>query len=798
VANKIGDFMLKNYLKTAIRNLVRYKTNSIINIIGLAIGLTCSILIFLFIKYELSYDDYHANADNIHRIVMEQPGNLYNGTIWWYVSPFIMAPTMKDEIPEVLHAARILQEEKVITHNQNKFIESKFFYADPEFLNIFTFPLLQGEKALVLEAPFSIVLTKEMSYKYFDDENPIGKTLLLNDGHDYQITGVLDNVPKNSHFTFDFLASISSLYTLRSHYDNWLTDWFDNPFNTFVLLRDDFSSQQFDERLKKYSFVGYGENVYDFHSQPITNIHLHGKCNLELETNKDIKIIYIFASIAIFILIIASTNFINLLTARLSTRTMEVGVRKVLGAKRKQLIVQFLGESMVMIGIGFFISLILVYILLPGFANLIQSTLTIKSIFSPLVFMVLLIVTIIIGLLSSFYPAFVVSNYESVKILKKVKFGRDKFALKNLLVLIQFIITISLIISTLIINTQLKFMQNKELGYTRENIITTEIKDWSTLDKLPLFKTELLQHNNILNVAGSHGFPNNIKRSNMPKWDGQKEHEQPFFYRLSVDEDFFDLYGIELTGGREFSKEFPADKGQSFILNEAAIKALDVENPMGMGFGFWKKNGTVIGTIKNFHYMPLNMQIQPLGIGYNDGLMNHISIKISGHDKQETIAYIKSVWDSIFPSYPFEFSFLQANIDQVYKTEISLAKGFVIFTWLAIAIACLGLFGLVSHSVQLRVKEIGIRKVLGATISNVTFHLIKNYTKWILLANLIAWPTAYILMDNWLQNFAYRIDLTVTPFIISAIIAFVISLVTISFQAINAALSNPIDALKYE
>jgi putative ABC transport system permease protein len=785
--------MLKNYLKIVIRLIQRKKLFSLLNLAGLTIGLTGSLLIVLYVDFELGYDRFHENADNIYRVYMHQPGNKVTGSTkdLWVTTPTILKPTWKNDLPEIRLIANIRNWGVVFQKNEQLFDENVLF-ADPEFLEIFTFPLMSGNKKTALVNPFSLLITKSMAEKYFGKENPVGKTILTSDEREYMITGVMQNIPENSHLKFDFLASFNTLYNLWDR--DWeSTRWLNNGFDTYLTLPAGIDLEQFDDKLRKYDLEGFNGKTWSFHVQPLKDIYF----NRDTGGDGDIRYIFIFSGIALFILFIACFNFINLSTARSASRAKEVGVRKVVGAHKRQLVRQLLGESFLFTFIALVFSIIVVLIILPVFSSVIGKELGADAFLSMKLLMAIMGIFMLVGTVSGCYPALFISSFQPVKILKGNLRNKSKGSVffRDSLVVVQFAISIIMIISTITLYHQLNYIRNKKLGYDEDQILTFSRRG---LDDLEPFKNELLKNSGILKVSASSGLPTHIGWSNIPSWEGKSPDENPFFYRLSVDYDFFDLYGLEIVQGRKFSREM-GDDGKAYILNEAAVKSLGFKEPIGQMFGFWKISGTVVGVAKDFHFESLHKPITPLGIGIQDSTnFNYVSVKISAYDIGGSIKYIEDTWKKFSPKYPFEFSFIDERLDAMYKNERKITTSFNYFALIAIFIACLGLFGLASFTAEQKTKEIGIRKVLGASASKIIVLLTKEFILLVALANCIAWPLAWYGMNKWLESFAYRIDLNIAFFVLAGIAAFIIAIASVSAQFAKATRANPIDSLRYE
>ncbi len=702
--------MLKNYIKIVFRLIKRNILFSVVNLLGLTIGLTTCFLILLYVDFEIAYDKFHENADNIYRVYMHQPGNNVSGgsTDLMVTAPTILKPTWEMELPEIQKIANTNRTSVVFKKNNQLFDESIYF-ADPEFLEIFTFPLISGDKSTALVDPFSLLITQRTAEKYFGKENPVGKTISASDKNEYKVTGVLKNIPENSHIKFDFLASFNTLHTLWKWRDWESDDWLNNGFDTYLTLPANIDLVRFDEKLRKYDFQGLNDKTWSFHVQPLKDIHF----NRDTGGDGDIRYICIFSAIGLLILFIACFNFINLSTARSASRAKEVGVRKVVGAFKKQLVRQLMGESILFTFIALIFSVISILLILPSFNYIIGKELSIDALFNLKSILSITGITFLVGIISGSYPALFISSFKPVNILKGNLKSNSKGVLlfRNSLVVIQFAISIIMIISTITLYNQLNYIRDKKLGYDKDHILSFRARKLN----VRTFKSELLKKPGILNVSGSSHLPTNVGWSNIPAWEGKNPDDNPFFYRLNVDYDFIDTYGLEIVEGRKFSQEF-GDKGKAYILNEAAVKKLGFDEPIGQMFGFWKITGSVIGVVKDFHIKSLHKPITPLGIGvYDRKDFYYVSVKISSDHIRDKINYIEDTWKKFAPDYPFEYSFIDERLDAMYKSEQKMVESFNSFALVAIFIACLGLFGLASFIAEQKTREIGIRKVLGAT-----------------------------------------------------------------------------------
>ncbi|UCC40488.1 MAG: ABC transporter permease [Candidatus Aminicenantes bacterium] len=800
--------MLKNYLKIAIRNILKNKTHSIVNISGLAIGMACCILILLFVQDELSYDSYHSNADQIYRLAAALESSGEERHLAVLSAP--CAEAFRSSFPEILKAARFFGEDRVLVQfEEKKFFEERFAFADPTVFEVFSYPLIRGNPKTALEAPYSVVLTEAIAQKYFGSGDPIGKRIVLDNKHTYNITAVMQDVPRNSHFRFNFLASFETLASI--HGKRFLTHPGYFSFYTYLLLQDNADiaalGQKFPEAAKKV----FGAQIASrrrFYLQPLKSIHLHSHLDYEIEANSSTSYIYVFSAIAFFILLIAAFNFMNLSTARSAGRAKEVGVRKVLGAFRLQLVKQFLGESFILSLISLFLAIILVVLFQNSFNSLTGKELAFGDLGNSAIFLGLVGIVLIVGIFAGLYPALLLSAFQPVRILKgKLGAGKKSSSFRRFLVVTQFSISIVLITSTIVIQNQLNYMRSRDLGFSREQVVVLPMLDQNTRKAYKAIKADLMQYPSIISVTASSSVPGKPVTNISYRAEGTKEDETWKMDTFFIDYDFLETLDIDLATGRDFSREFSTDETSAFILNETAVRQIGWDNPLNKQIVWPRdlrrrdaivKEGQVIGVVKDFNVTSLHENIGPVLLQIRPGSFRYLSVRISPGNINETLAFMNEKWGEFSPIFPFEYSFLDEDFDKLYKADKKVGQLVGIFSSLAIFVACLGLFGLISFSAEQRTKEIGIRKVLGASVSGIVLLLSKEFTKWVLAANIIAWPVAYFVMNGWLQNFAYRTRIGVEYFVLSALLAFVIALITVSYQSIKAAVANPVDSIKYE
>jgi putative ABC transport system permease protein len=812
----MGNMMLNNYIKTTFRNLIRSKGYTVINILGLAIGLSASILILLFIVNELSYDKFFKDSERIYRIAVK--GRMSGDFFDVAVTPSPMAPALKHAFPEVESSVRLRQwsQQSLFAYEHKMFYEKDVFFADSSFFDIFDFKPAIGDLKTALYEPFSAVLTQEIAHKYFGTDNPIGKILKVNDAFQFKVTAVIEDIPENTHLKFPLLLSWSSIKKMN---DSRMDDnWGSLGFYTYVKLAENTDSQLFESKIKTFIIDNLieqsGEDSSRFENvqlefkpylQAIENIHLHSNLMAELAPNSDISYIYSFSAIAAFILLIACINFMNLTTARSAKRAREVGIRKVHGGFRSQLIAQFIGESVILSFIALVIAVILVELTIPVFSDIIGQHISEDLLINPLMIISYLILAILVGFVAGSYPAFYLSSFQPVNVLKRNLTRSSKNStLRNALVIIQFSISIFLIVGTGIIYNQLSYVKNKKLGFDKEQVMILQLRSEKLREKSAFLENEFRKLSVVENAAASTSIPGEGSDGSAFFPEGESTTDPWLIFNTGADYDYIETMGMEIIKGRSFSKEFTSDTA-GIIINETLLKKLGwgddcIGKKLTPGDPENKFSFHVIGVVKDFHFLSLHDKIEPYIIYLSKNNLRTLSIKIKSGDLNESIEKISNKWSEMEPNFPFDYQFLEETFDELYKSEERLGKLFIYFSIIAIFIACLGLFGLASYTAEQRTKEIGIRKTFGATTPSISLLLTRDFTKWILLANILAWPSAYYFLGLWLENFAFRINITDQwhVFVLSAIISFAVALLTVSLQAIKVAHSNPVDALKYE
>jgi putative ABC transport system permease protein len=789
--------LLWNYWKVALRKIRRHKGYSLINIVGLAIGMACCILILTWVRDELSYDRFHKNADRICRIVAvdRSGGNMAKAS----GSPSLIGPTLVEKYPEFLNFARVQcgWSGYFLHYGEKNFMEMKLATVDPSFFEVFQYPFIQGNPQTALDDRYTIVLTESLAKKIFGDEDPMGRVLKIS-ATDFKVTGVMEDIPRNSHLRFDYVFPAINMTEFRS---SKLDSWNYNQFSTYLLVKKNTDFKALSKKISGIVKEHLPKSKVEVFLQPLSDIHLHStdinSWEVVYPNPGNITYVYIFGLIAVCILLIACINFMNLATARSSTRAREVGMRKVSGARRFDLFKQFIGESIVLSTLSLGVGILIVELLLPAFNHLSGKQLSLQYAESILLWISLLGIAIFTGLASGSYPALILSAFQPSKVLKASAHlaSRKGGYLRKTLVVGQFVFTILLIIGTLVIYGQLRFIQNKDLGYDTDNIFT-----FATYGQFgrnyEAAKNELLQNPNILSVCRAFPPSPGFRGTENVDWEGKDPSTEFMIFSDIGDYDYFETFGIEMAEGRFYSRQFSTD-GDNFVVNETAVKKMGLESPIGKRFTYADKTGVIIGIVKDYHGGSLHNPILPKVITLSDrGFF--VCVKFRPGNVSEMVAFLKEKWEKFVPGYPFRYGFLDESIAEAYKAERKIGKIFQYFTGLAILIACLGLFGLASFTAEQRTKEVGIRKILGAKVSGIVFLLSKEFTKWILVANIISWPIAYFLSKKWLESFAYRMSLGWEIFVLSAVLTFFIALATVSYQAIKAAIANPVESLRYE
>ncbi len=808
--------MIKNYFKIAWRSLLKYRSIAAINLLGLTIGLTSCLLITIFILNELSYDRYNKNADNIYRVT--RSFNNQDGVVSLNLST--VAPAfgyyMPTDFPEIKKMTRMLDNGITpLRYKEKLFNEQHVFFADENLFDVFTVNVLKGNPHTALADPYCVMLTEEAAKKYFGEEDPMDKIIRYNNQLNLKVTGIYKAFPSNAHLHPGMLLSFSTLKdTLVLGEENLRTSWGNNSFFTYLLLPLHYDTKNMlarfpefvDKRMSGKEYIGKQPSKFTkLGLQKLTDIHLYSHTDYEAEPNSDMGRVYIFAAVALFILLIACINYMNLSTARSVLRAKEIGIRKVIGARKKELIFQFISESVLITWAAAVLALGCLYFALSWLNKVSGQQLSFSILLKWRVLVPVILSPFIIGTAAGIYPALFMSSFQPVKTLKGLlRAGGKNISFRKVLVVTQFSISIILIITTAIVYQQLHYMQQKSLGFDKDHIVVISYNN-ALNEKFETFRTELLGNSNFKNASRTSRIPTGRLLDDMGAYSLSGDSMVPSntdIKFVSVDYDFIPTYGIQMAAGRNFSREYGTDTS-SFVLNESAIKALGwkTKDAIGKDFKYGNTKGHIIGVISDFHFESMHQSIVPLVLVMfppNAAYFNNLSVKFSGSNPAASIAWLENTWKKFLPEIPFEYNFLDENFDRLYGAEQRQGTIFTTFACIAIFIASLGLFGLSAFTISQRIKEIGVRKVLGADVAGIVALLSKDFLKLVLIAAIIAFPVAWYSMHNWLKDFAYRVNIQWWVFVIAAIAALAIALITVSFQAIKAAIANPVRSLRTE
>lgn len=801
--------MFSNHLKIALRNISRRKLYTFINVFGLAIGLAICLLILLFVRDELSYDRYHAEADRIYRVLSEwkRPDGEAVRTPY---SEYRLATALETDFPELESIVRFgpNRGSSLVEFEDQAYQEDRIFFVDPEVFDVFDFKLLAGDPAKVLTEPFTVLLSKSIAKKYFGEADPVGRTLRINGEADVTVSGIFEDIPRNSHFTADIFVAME---TGKQVYNQMvLNNWGELSQYTYLLLPEHIDPARIEARFPDFLEKNAGEGASKGRAlflQPLTAIHLHSNYYGEIEANGDIRYLYIASAIALFIILIACINYMNLSTARSVKRAMEIGVRKTLGAPRAALVRQFLTESVLLALIAFLLAVGLAWLALPGFNAFTEKSLSINPFQNGVIFPAFLLLTLLVGLLAGSYPALYLSSFRAVQVFQEnVRKDSTSGMLRRGLVVFQFSISIVLIIGTIIVFNQWDYLRGKDLGYNRDNLVLAPIPGTSNYQTL---KEQLERHPNVLSVTASNKQLTGDLSSNLSfeAEQFQPDPENPQSIKVvTVDHDFMKTLGVDFAAGRDFSRQRGSDATEAFILNEAAVRMIGWKEPVGKWFqtsefspdGWQERRGKVIGVVRDFNMESLYNQISPVVYFVSEGWLNWMTIRISGRDVSQTINQIKEDWTAYGSEELFDYTFMDDRVAELYRNEERFFRMFTVFTILAILIACLGIFGLSTFTAEQRTKEIGVRKVFGASMASIVVLLLREFTWLVLIGFAAAGPVAFLLMRRWLQDFTYRIDIGIWPFLLAGLIAIVLAWLTAGIMSARAAMANPVKALRYE
>ncbi len=797
--------MLLNYLKIAWRNIRKDAFYSLLNILGLTIGVTCGLLLLLYVTDELSYDRYHANADRIYRLAsrLHEPDKSFG----WASTQVPVAPTLKKDYPFIENYVRFFPYGRVMfRQGEKRFYEEDVFAADSTVFDVFSYPFVEGDPRTALDQPGSVVLTRKTAEKFFGSRSALGQSLQTNDTTFYKVTGVIEDVPKASHFTFN--ALISTGQNERSQANQ---TWGNFYVSSYLVLPKNFDLKRLESKFPQVydKYVGplfkpLGIKI-TYELQPLTRIHLHSK--LEGETNGDIGYVYTFGAVAFFMLLIASINYMNLSTARSAKRAKEVGLRKVMGSLRSRLIGQFLTESVLMTVLALGASLILVAVLLPFFNTVAGKEIGFRELFQPYFLLIALGIVAFTGFISGSYPAFYLSSFEPAAVLKGSFNAKGGTFFRKALVVSQFSISLVMLICTWIVYQQLGFMRTKDLGYDRDQVLTIDYQDQQPRARYSALRNSLLANPRIKNVASSSSVTSNIDGRSIFRVESNTGMKDMGFKPLGIDFDYLNTMGMKVVAGRDFSEKIPADTLNAVLVNEAAVARMGWKQPLGKKVDLGgpppqpgqpvRPPAQVVGVVRDFHQQSLYNPIEPLIILCRraNGV---IHLKIDAEDKDKTLAFIGQKWRETYPDRVFEYRFLDQDFESAYRADELRGRIFTVFSALTILIACLGLFGLATFTTEQRVKEIGLRKVMGASVSSVVLLLSKDFTRLVLFSFPVAVPIAYFSMNRWLQHFPYKTDIEAWVFVAACLLTLLICWATVVYQSVKAALANPVKSLRSE
>ena len=795
--------MFKNLFIVAIRNIFKEKIYSAINILGLTIGITCSMFLLLYILDELSYDRYHTKADKIYRIVsnIKETDNAFT----WAVAQIPLADELRDNYPEVENAVRFFGTGRNLFKNgELQFYEEEFYLADSTVFDMFDYEFISGDRNTALDMPFSIVITESIVKKYFGSEDPMGKSIQNQQNEEYKVTGIIKDVPENSHFRFDALQSRNSAPDYQGSWGNFgVYTYIELPLEYDVAKMYTGLDSIIAQKVEPI-FKDAGVSI-SYELQPIADIHLHSKIQDEAESGGDISYIYIFGAIACFMIIIASINYMNLATARSANRAKEVGVRKVMGAQKPQLITQFITESVLIALISLLVSLALIYLLLPAFNSLANKSMPFSYVMQTPVMLSLIGIVVFVGIIGGSYPAFYLSSFNPVSVLKGKGVSKGGSVLfRKTLVIAQFSISIFMLISTMIVFDQLDFIRNKDLGFVKERVVKIRLSERELRQRGPVLVEKFKQSPLVESVGMSNATPGEgIGKLLIKVEDSEGKMVDRGVDLYSAGFDFVPTMGMEIVQGRNFSRDVASDTTYAVLVNESMVKRMNWADPIGRKFEFGGRNGSVekrvVGVVKDYNQNSLYDAIEPLMILLNDNLRN-VFVRTREGDVRQSLSSLESIWNEVNPNFPFEYNFLDQDFNSQYKADEKRSKIFTAFSGLTMVIACLGLLGLAAFTTEQRTNEIGVRKVIGASVPSLVVLVTKEFFILVAISIVIAFPVAWYFTDGWLQNFAFRIELSGEwlTFLLSAVLAFVITMATVGFHVIRAAVANPVNSLRDE
>lgn len=802
--------MVKCYFRLSVRSIISQGRHSFISMFGISIALTCAILIITYVQYELSYDAYHENADQIYRILSKQPRNQYMGRDLFAVTPDPLKNALLNDIPEIKNSTKCKLKTHILEYNSKLYEENGFLYADTDFLEVFTFAVISGNADEALKDPFTLFMTKDMAVKYFGNEDPIGKTIMADNKYLFTVCGIMENIPQNSHFHFDFLTGIETLYLVEGGRED-AGKWDSFSHTTYIQLLGNTRPEDIEDKLDDLTSRYMSSHPFfkdsRFIAEPLREIHLRSEANFSIAANGDIRYIYVLSAAGVLILLIACFNYMNMANARSYNRGRETGILKASGAGKGEVIIQLVTESVLISFGGLVIAVVISGILLPPFSSFIERPLTFRMVFEYRLLIKVIVVTLATGVLAGIWPAWHLSSITPVDLINenfKTLGGNRSWQLRNLLVVVQNVISVVALICTFTVIRQLNFIDTCEIGFEKENIITVTLTDPAIRKNPATLLNELRTNPAIIDMTTSVNLPVNTQGTSYASWEGKPEEVRQFVYRAGIGTDFIDFYGLKVIAGRGFSDDFPSDTLNNLIINETAAKITGMDDPVGKKFGFNKKEGlgTIIGIIEDYHFQTLHLAIEPLALAATGSdafkLPKYVSIKVSPGTLSETITFIDRTVKEMSPHYLNPVSVFSDRVEMMYRSEKKLASLLILSTLLAVILTCIGQYSLSSYTTESRSREMVIRKVMGAKPAGIIVLFISKTVKWLLISFLLAWPIAYILMTKWLQIFASHVNIGIGVFLHSLLIISLISLIAISYHVTKLARVNPAEMVRHE
>ncbi|MGB8358025.1 MAG: ABC transporter permease [Bacteroidales bacterium] len=803
--------MLKNYLRLSAKSIFKQGHLSIITVIGLSIAMSCSILILLYTEYELSYDKYHENSDKIYRVETKHSRDFsYMGNDKFAVTPAPLKIALDNDIPEIKNATRCKIRYHTLEYNSSLFSDNVFLYADTDFLKIFTFPVLYGNPEEALAEPFSLFITERMALKYFGTEDPVGKTLKADNRYLFTVKGIIKNIPENSHFDFDFLTGFETLYIIQGGKEK-VEKWGNFSYLTYFQIFDNVLLEDITYKLNEFTerYLPDEPMFKDLQwvPRPLTSIHLGGNSNFEPAKNSDIRYLYLISAIGIFILLIACVNYSNMAIARSYNRGREIGILKVSGSSRRDLIIQFIMEALLLSFAGLILATLIVLLLLPFYRDFTGRPLNFRMIFDFSTLLRIVALTLLTGLIAGIYPSFHLSSISPLHLLngeyRNIGGRRRSGQIRNLLVIIQYIISIVALVCTFTILRQFIFIQNKDVGYIKDDILTVTLKDPGIRKNPEILLNELRRNSEIVDITTCSNLPNSITSAGFGYWEGKQPETSMTVFQGGIGDNFLNFFNIKTVSGRGFSPDFLSDTAKSIIINQETAKIMGGDDPVGRNFGFDPKNfETVVGVVKNFNFQSLHLAIEPMAlflVGSKEfPEPGYIFVKVTPGALHKTKIFIEKKLKELSPHYLNEVSILSDQVNAVYSSDRKLVTVFIFSTVLAIVLTFLGQYSLTSYTTKNRTREMAVRKVMGSQPAGIMFLLVTEMVRWIFLSLIFAWPIAYILMNRWLQNYAYHVNTGAGVFLYSLLITLMISLIAVSYYVIKLSRVNPAEIIRHE